>query len=119
MSSDPVFIVLNFTAWLDTTNFEQRILGAIVRSCLQPTNNYVPENPLQYNSKVFVDGSFNDFVTNTAMTASHEVSASLESLASFRFRGSTSDSVHLKGKSIRWKRLQQQSAVLGQIERRS
>ena len=59
------------------------------------------------NSTELDTGSFDGFVANGAMTASHEFSASLKSLTEFKFRGNDSDNIHLKGKRIRWKRQQQ------------
>lgn len=42
MTGDPEFVMLKYQAWLNTTKFENKILGSIVKEFLSPTNNYVP-----------------------------------------------------------------------------
>ncbi|EOO02460.1 hypothetical protein UCRPA7_2052 [Phaeoacremonium minimum UCRPA7] len=109
VSSDPESVELGFHSWLDAAKFEQSILGAIVRNPKQPTNDYLPENPLQYYDKdqLFVEGTFEDVVANSTKSTSYDFCFSLKSLAGFEFKGSTSENVHLSGKRGCWKRLQQ------------
>jgi len=107
MKGDPDFVILKYSAWLDASKFEDKILGAIVRQFLKPTNAYVPESPLQYNDEELVEGSLTDFVLDNTSSADQSASLSLQSVAGFSFNGNTTDSVHLSGKLIRYKRLQQ------------
>ncbi|XP_044724630.1 uncharacterized protein HRG_02526 [Hirsutella rhossiliensis] len=106
MDGGPEFVMLKYQAWLETADFEGKLLGAIVKEYLNPTSFREPDNPLQYNHEPFAEGAFTDFAVSTATTAGRFGVASLKSLADFSFFGRTSDEVHLKGKRIRWKRLQ-------------
>ena len=47
MKGDPEFVILKYTAWLDASKFEDKILGSIVKEFLRPTNAFVPDMPLQ------------------------------------------------------------------------
>jgi hypothetical protein len=107
MKGDPEFVILKYSAWLDAVKFEDKILGAIVRHYLRPTNAYVPESPLQYSGDELVEGSFTDFVVDSSSSVLRDTNGSLQSVAGFTLRGSVTDRVHLKGKFIRYKRLQQ------------
>jgi len=110
MSGDPEFVVLKYSAWLDTEKYESKILGAIVRYFLRPTNDYVPEEPLAYNVTVngkprdFDEGKLTNYISDKTTTTS---SNTLQSIAGFTWKGRTEDSAHLQGRLIRWKRLQQ------------
>ncbi|RYO36375.1 hypothetical protein AA0111_g2729 [Alternaria arborescens] len=107
MIGDPEFVILKYQSWLDTAKFENKIFGSIVKEYLRPTNNYVPDSPLQYNSHDFQEGTVTDFVLANTGAKSHEGNATLESVAGLSFKGSTESSVELNGKLIRYKRLQQ------------
>src|SRR6185295_18735885 len=110
MSGDPEFVVLKYSAWLDTEKYESKILGAIVRNFLRPTNDYVPEEPLAYNvtadgkPRDFDEGKLTNYISDKATTTSPNT---LQSIACFNWKGRTEDSIHLQGRLIRWKRLQQ------------
>ncbi|RYN98081.1 hypothetical protein AA0120_g2749 [Alternaria tenuissima] len=107
MIGDPEFVILKYQSWLDTAKFENKIFGSVVKEYLRPTNNYVPDSPLQYNSHDFQEGTVTDFVLANTGAKSHEGNATLESVAGISFKGSTESSVELSGKLIRYKRLQQ------------
>lgn len=107
MHGDPTFVILKHQTWLDTSIFEDKILGAIVKEFLRPTNNYVPDSPLQYTTHDLVKTSFTDFVLDTSASKGGETSGLLGSIAGVSFKGNTGASVHLRGKFIRCKRLQQ------------
>ncbi|CZR58256.1 uncharacterized protein PAC_08147 [Phialocephala subalpina] len=109
MKGDPEFVILKYSAWLETSAFESRILGSVIRYPLKPSNEYVPSgvSPLQYNTFDLVKGALTDFVLANKNTTSHDASLSLTSIAGFAFKGNTDDSVHLAGKLVRYKRLQQ------------
>lgn len=107
MRGDPTFVILKYQTWLDTSEFEDKILGAVVKEFLRPTNNYAPDSPLQYTIHDLVESSFTDFVLETSASKGDEISGSLGSIAGVSFRGNTDASMHLKGKLIRSKRLQQ------------
>jgi hypothetical protein len=107
MKGDPEFVILKYSTWLDAVKFEDKILGSIVRQYLRPTNAFVPESPLQYNVDELVEGSFTDFVVGSCSSELRDTNASLQSVAGFTLRGSATDTVHLQGKFIRYKRLQQ------------
>jgi hypothetical protein len=109
MKEDPSFVILKPAAWLDASEFEEEILGAIVQEFLKPTDNYVPKSPLQYNSEKFVEGPFTDFTLNTSGSAAQGAGISLGSILGFNLEGSAEDAVHLNGKRIRHKLLQQHS----------
>jgi hypothetical protein len=116
MKGDTEFVILRYSAWLETAEFESRILGSIVRYPLKPTNEYLPDSPLQYNTSNLVEGSLTDFVLANENAASHEASAALQSVAGFAFKGNTKDSVRLAGKLIRYKRLQQHGRFWAQLK---
>ncbi|RYO63866.1 hypothetical protein AA0116_g4036 [Alternaria tenuissima] len=107
MKGDPEFVILKYQSWLDTAKFENKIFGSIVKEYLRPTNNYVPDSPLRYNSHDFQEGTVTDFVLANTGAKSHEGNATLESVAGISFIGNTESSVELSGKLIRYKRLQQ------------
>jgi len=109
MKEDPSFVILKPAAWLDASEFEEEILGAIVQEFLKPTDNYVPKSPLQYNSEKFVEGPFTDFTLKTSGSAAQGAGISLGSILGFNLKGSAEDAVHLNGKRIRHKQLQQHS----------
>ena len=110
MKGDPEFLILKHPTWLDTSKFESRILGAIIRYPLRPADEYLPRDkpPLDYYTQPdFQESSFTDFtLANTSTNFTH-ASAALHSLAGFDFKGNTADSIHLAGKIIRYKRLYQ------------
>ncbi|GAW24403.1 hypothetical protein ANO14919_139870 [Xylariales sp. No.14919] len=116
MKGDPNFVMLKYSAWLDAAKFEDKILGAIVRYPFKPSNEYLPESPLRYNKADLVEGSFANFVHDKASTKSRSASAALESLIGFKWHGSKEDSVHLAGKLLRYKRLQQHSQFWSQLK---
>jgi hypothetical protein len=117
LHGDPTFVILKYQTWLDTSKFEDKILGAIVKEFLQPTNNYVPDSPLQYTTHDPVENAFTDFVLDTSASTGHEISGSLGSIAGVSFHGSKDASVHLKGKLIRCKRLQQHDRFWSELKK--
>jgi hypothetical protein len=107
MKGDPEFIILKYQSWLDMAKFEDKILGSIIKEFLRPTNNYVPDDPLQYNKHEFTEGSITDFVLDNSGSTSNDAAANLKSVAGVSFKGSTENAVQLSGKLVRYKRLQQ------------
>ncbi|KAH7371576.1 hypothetical protein BKA66DRAFT_572810 [Pyrenochaeta sp. MPI-SDFR-AT-0127] len=107
MIGDPEFVILKYQSWLDTAQFENKILGSIVKEFLRPTNNYVPDSPLKYNSHDFQEGIMTDFALDNTHSKSHQANTNLKSVAGVSFRGSIKSDVQLSGKRIRYKRLQQ------------
>ena len=73
MKGDPEFVILKYQSWLETAKFENKILGAIVKEFLRPTNNYVPDSPLSYYTHYFIEGSVTDFVLENSGSTSNEV----------------------------------------------
>ncbi|KAI0197475.1 hypothetical protein F4808DRAFT_295282 [Astrocystis sublimbata] len=116
MKGDPTFVMLRHPAWLDATEFEDKMLGAVVRYPFKPSNEYLPESPLRYNKCDLVEGCFTDFLNSNTHTKSRNASAGLESLIGFNWRGSKKDSVRLTGKLLRYKRLQQHSQFWSQLK---
>lgn len=102
-------MILKWQAWMDSKEFESKILGAIVKEHLKPTNNYVPDKnePLLYNKHKLLEGSIKDFVLDNSGSSAKEASAKLQSLGKFSFSGEMSEAIRLEGKLIRYKRLQQ------------
>lgn len=107
MKGDPKFIVLKYSAWLDASKFETAMLGAVVRNPLSPTTDYVPDHPLRYNKKDLIEGSLPNFLISGSNTSSTKASAALSSVVGFSWEGNKDDTVHLAGKLLRYKRLQQ------------
>ncbi|KAI0439347.1 hypothetical protein F4803DRAFT_531395 [Xylaria telfairii] len=116
MKGDPNFVMLKYSAWLDTAKFENKILGAIVRYPFKPSNEYLPESPLRYNIADLVEGSFTDFLHHNTGTKFHNASTTLESLIGFKWYGSKEESVRMTGKLLRYKRLQQQAQFWSQLK---
>ncbi|KAF2963134.1 hypothetical protein GQX73_g10439 [Xylaria multiplex] len=116
MKGDPKFVMLKYSAWLDAAKFEDKILGAVVRYPLKPSNEYLPESPLRYNKTDLVEGCFTNFLHDSTSAKSRNVSAGLESLIGFKWYGSKEESVHLTGKLLRYKRLQQHSQFWSQLK---
>ncbi|KAK3177309.1 hypothetical protein K4F52_009875 [Lecanicillium sp. MT-2017a] len=106
MKGDPQFVILKYHAWPDA-RLESKLLGAIIKEPLKPTNNYIPESPLKYNHEELFEGSLTDFVLANTAGNTTEASAKLKSIASISFNGQVNDAVNLNGKIIRYKRLQQ------------
>lgn len=106
MKGDPEFVILKYQAWMDAEPFEPKILGAIVKEPLKPTTNYVSPQR-QYNKEDLQEGSVKDFVLDNSVKDSKEATAKLQSLGGFNFKGEISNAILLKGKFIRFKRLQQ------------
>lgn len=77
MEGDPTFVILKYSAWLDAAKFEEKILGAVVRYPLKPSNEYAPSesSPLRYNKAELVTGSFTDFISTGAITQTHDALA--------------------------------------------
>lgn len=106
MKGDSEFIILYHTGWLDV-KYETEVFGSIVKQYLQPTTYLLPDNPLQYNDSRVIEGKIPDFVLKNNASSSSDATATLKSIAGYKFRGATKDAVHLKGKLITWKRIQQ------------
>jgi hypothetical protein len=108
VTGDPEFVILKWQSWLDATKFEDKILGAVIKEFLRPTNNYVPNSPLRYNHHDLVGvDSITNFVLDNSGTAGYDAGATLGTIAGLSFRGNKEASVHLAGKLIRYKRIQQ------------
>ncbi|PVI01661.1 hypothetical protein DM02DRAFT_654268 [Periconia macrospinosa] len=107
MKGDPEFVILKYQSCLDASKFEEKILGSVVKGFLRPTDNYVPDAPLQYNKHELVEGSITDFVLDNDGTKTDEATLKLKSLGGVSFKGSTQSAIQLSGKFVRYKRLQQ------------
>ncbi|KAF1924937.1 uncharacterized protein M421DRAFT_424354 [Didymella exigua CBS 183.55] len=105
MKGDPQFVILKHQAWMKSANFEDTILGAIVKEPLSPTTNYVPQSPGL--SHCVQDGSATDFSIDGAGSKSNEFVASLTSIGNVKVSANKEDSLHLAGKYVRFKRIQQ------------
>lgn len=108
MKGDPEFVILKYQSWLDTEKFEKEVLGAIVKQYLSPVQDYCPVNEAQWNKLKFTEGYLTDFDLTNSNEGGVSATASLKSLAGFKFSAATEDKVHLEGKLIRFKRLLQQ-----------
>jgi len=107
MKGDPEFVILKYQAWLEASEFEDKILGAIIKNPLSPSTNYVPDSPIKYKTHEHQKGSATDFVLTTDASTAKELSGSLKSISGYSFSGNKEDSIHLAGKFIRYKRIQQ------------
>lgn len=111
MKGDYEYVILKHP-WLNAAKYESRLLGAVVRYPLQPTNDFIPrDNPLKHNKGREIDPSepLTDFVLSNTNTSVAEARATLSSLGNLTFKGEQNDSVNLAGKVIRYKRLEQHS----------
>jgi len=104
---DPQFVILKHTAWMSVEKFESKILGAIVKEHLKPSNNYV--GPVKYKPEDFdfLENKATNFVLDHSNSTSEDASAKLKSIGGFQIHGAMSEAYHLKGKLIRWKRFTQ------------
>lgn len=109
MKGDPEFVILKHTAWLPAPEWEDRILGSVIRHPLKPSNDLVPDTPLVYNTHPFHESQLNDFVLSPSQSRGHNVSPELTSLAGISFKGNTDAAVHLSGRHLRYRRLTQHS----------
>ncbi|KAH6697365.1 hypothetical protein F5X68DRAFT_226744 [Plectosphaerella plurivora] len=109
MKGDPEFVILKHTAWLPAPEWEDRILGSVIRHPLKPSNDLVPDTPLVYNTQPFHEGQFSDFVLSNSKSQGHSVSPELTNLAGISFQGNTDAAVHLSGRHLRYRRLTQHS----------
>jgi hypothetical protein len=108
--ADPEFFILKEWAWMDTTQFEDIILGGFVKNYADPIAAYVPlEESLvkKYKHEKFSNGSFTDFVANAYGTDKKEATAVLGSLAGISFTGEKEEAINLSGKFVRFKRIAQ------------
>ncbi|RYP35695.1 hypothetical protein DL768_010975 [Monosporascus sp. mg162] len=106
MKGDPEFIVLKHAAWM-SAGFEKSILGAVIRHPLSPSTDHVPDFPLKYNKYDLQESTATDFVLANTVAAASEVSGAVTTVANFAVKGRTEDKIHLRGKLVRIKRLQQ------------
>ncbi|KAJ8117107.1 hypothetical protein OPT61_g1614 [Boeremia exigua] len=107
MNGDPEFVILKCQAWMKASIFEDKILGAIIKQPLSPSTNYTPDSPATYLTHDVQDGSATDFLLDAEGGKSHDALASLTSIGNFHVSGNKEDSVHLAGKFVRYKRIQQ------------
>jgi hypothetical protein len=61
LKGDPNFVVLKYSAVLDTKS-EGKIIEAIVLYPFKPSNEYLPESPLRYNETDHVKGVSANFL---------------------------------------------------------
>lgn len=106
MKGDPEFIILKHAAWV-SARFEKSILGAIIRNPLSPWTDHVPNSPLRYNNYDLLESTATDFVLDNKGAIASEVSGAVTAVANFAIKGRTEDKLHLRGKLLRIKRLQQ------------
>ena len=106
MKGDPEFIILKHAAWM-SAGFQESILGAIIRHPLSPSTDYVPDSPLRYNKYHLQESTATDFAFANTAEATSEVSGAVTTIANFAVKGKTEDKIHLGGKLVRIKRLQQ------------
>lgn len=111
VSADPTFFILKYSAWLDASTFENRILGAVVKEYADPAgSDYLPDNPLRhYKEDGYIENTFHDFIVDKMQSAGAETTASVPSLAGIKLKGDKDDQIKLDGKLLRMKRLQRQS----------
>ncbi|KAF4976944.1 hypothetical protein FDECE_18416, partial [Fusarium decemcellulare] len=66
MKGDPQFIILKYQAWMDAAQFEDAILGAIIREPLSPSTNYVPDAPSEHATTQYQTGTATDFILDAS-----------------------------------------------------
>ncbi|KAI8234210.1 hypothetical protein K4K57_003447 [Colletotrichum sp. SAR 10_99] len=108
MKGDPEFVILKHTAWMQV-ELESHILGSIIKNPLSPSSDYVPDNPTQYNQHSLQENTATEFILANNVADANAVSGSITKVANFAVKGRTEDKIHLQGKLIRVKRLQQVS----------
>lgn len=107
MKGDPEFVILKYQAWMDAAEFEDTILGAVIREPLSPSTNYVPDAPRTVATPEFQTGLATDFILAESEAPSAELAASVGKIGGFSIKGSKQESVRLAGKLIRYKRIRQ------------
>ncbi|KAI6081271.1 hypothetical protein F4821DRAFT_249666 [Hypoxylon rubiginosum] len=87
MLGDPEFFFLKHWAWLDTTDYEEALLGAFVRNFADPAHEGMIPEPdelshwAKYGKTKTLDGKFSDFVLDIQTGVNRDVSSVLKSLA--------------------------------------
>lgn len=107
MKGDPQFVILKHQAWLESADFEDKMLGAIIKEPLSPSTNFVPESPGVYMDREPQKGTVTDFVLQNDGDAAQGLAASTHSIGGYAVAGSRHDAVQLGGKLIRIRRIQQ------------
>ncbi|KAJ0385714.1 hypothetical protein COL922a_005781 [Colletotrichum nupharicola] len=109
MKGDPEFIVLNHAAWIQP-EFEDNILGSIVKNPLSPTSDYVPAEPakaMQYNQTSLQENIGNDFILTKSSANFYSIDMRVAKIGDAEVKGMAEDMMHLTGKTIHVKRLTQ------------
>lgn len=110
---DPTFFFLKPFAWLNATDWEDKILGAFLKTYADPTKGSVPddrvesESHLKYNHFNLHERDFNTFTLDSHGSEKKEASIALQSLTELSFTGEKSHAHMLDGKKISLKRLTQ------------
>ena len=105
MATEPPWIVLKSTSWLPVEE-TSTLLGAAVKDFWAPTDNSVPEEPLEYNKgRKFVEKGYNDFVLTNEDGAGKAAKLKLQGLTNLTWKGVVDDAFDLHGKHIRYIKL--------------
>ncbi|KAI8183028.1 hypothetical protein K4K54_002123 [Colletotrichum sp. SAR 10_86] len=110
MKGDPEFIILDHNVWLRQDDWQDKILGSIVKNPLSPTDNYVPAKTAKakdYIKNELQENTANDFVwiENFAHARSTDVQAG--KVGKFKVKGTAQDMTQIRGKAVHVKRLTQ------------
>jgi hypothetical protein len=107
MNNDPEFLVLkNPVGWLAEDKWE-KILGAAVKNNWSPTSNSTPKNPKVYNKNELHEAKFEDFILKKSTLKSSFFSLTVQGLGQLKWAKSDGEELHLSGKVIYIKRLDQ------------
>ena len=111
MAKDPEFVILKPTAgWLAESEM-QRILGAVVKNPLAPTDASYPKNPVQYWEKPMVKSEYDDFILSKEQISSASSEAEVRDLGKMRWAKSAGQNIDLTSKKIFVRKLRRLPAM--------
>ncbi|KAI8163765.1 hypothetical protein K4K49_003862 [Colletotrichum sp. SAR 10_70] len=110
MKGDPEFIILDHKAWLRQDEWQDKILGSIVKNPLSPTDNYVPVNTAKAKDSIkngLQENTANDFVWTENFAHARSTDVQAGKLGKFKVNGTAQDMTQIRGKAVHVKRLTQ------------
>lgn len=100
--SDTTFFILPSSAWVDASEYEDQILGTVVKDILKPWDEYVPKTRRRYRNEV-EESSFADFRHDSSESRNM---ISPRSARGFSFVGNVEAAkTRLSGELVQYKRL--------------
>lgn len=117
LQGDPTFIILKRQAWMEAADFEEQLLGAIIKHPLSPSTDFVPykdpKSPGSYKTprKYMIcdpqTGTDTSFVLLNKANATREFATTISSIGGFSLKGNNTACTNLAGQLVRFKRIRQ------------